>query len=210
MTPSLLKPDHLITNSAPEFRKRTTSQTSIDSFLTPTTNPKRPLRPVFFNPFAKDTPKSKKPLKKTPQSKSPKKRLSKGNTLSDFATMKTPNKNKTMNKIKSSLLLGEAKKILKKSKSLKQMDVRKSLLKKKSIDGVSGLYKERRMSVEELRARRLAEKQNMKEKIKQDRLRRNQELREKKKRERLQQIEWMRPREDLLCDDSKVSIYIII
>ena len=205
MGPSSIKQKPtIITHSAPESRKRTSSQTSIDSFLTPSSNPKKPLRPIFFNPFIKDTPKSassKSSSKKTPRSKSPKKRLLKRSSLSDSTTSKTPIKKKTPNKISTNSLLSEAKKILKKTKNLKQMDVRKSLIKKRSVSGEGGLLKERRKSFDELRARRLTDK----EKIKQDRIRRNQEMREKRKKERLKQIEWMKPREDLLCEDSKVS-----
>ena len=63
----------------------------------------------------------------------------------------------------------------------------------------------RKRCAEESKAQRLAEKEKLKEKLRQDRLRRSLELKEMRKQERLRRIEWMKPREDLLCEDNKVS-----
>ncbi len=107
----------------------------------------------------------------------------------------------------SKLLSKEAKKLLKKSKSLKQMDVRRSLLKKRvSLESGMSNGGERRKSSEDLRVLRLAEKQLMKERLKQDRMKRSKELREKRMREKREQMEWMKPREDFECEDNKVSV----
>ena len=201
----------LIGQKVADSRKRTSSQTSLDSFFTPTTEAKKttPIRPIVFNPLITETPtKSSKPIKKTPKSKSPRKRLSKSNSIGGSSTpRKTPGKISAPSTTSKLLLSKEAKKLIKKSKSLKQMDVRRSLLKKRaSLEGGVSNGGERRKSAEDLRVLRLAEKQLMKERLKQDRMRRSKELREKRMRERREQMEWLKPREDFECEDSKVSV----
>ncbi len=52
---------------------------------------------------------------------------------------------------------------------------------------------------------RLALKETEKKRRKEERLKKLREIHERKKRERLQKEEWLKPREDTLCEDSMVS-----
>lgn len=87
---------------------------------------------------------------------------------------------------------------------MKQLDVRKNLVKKDKRASVDSVLMERRKSFAELKAQRLAERERQKERAKEARLNRARELREKRKMEKLEQLEKMKPREDELCEDSKV------
>lgn len=181
------------------------------------------MKPIVFNPLIQDTPKSSPKVLKPLKSKSPKKKLSKGSASKRSSTSKnSASKRSLSNSSKASKgtpsfknitpkvnttpgLTKEVKKILKRSKSLKQLDVRKSLVKTNKRASVDSVLMERRKNYAELKAQRLAEREQLKEKMKQDRLKKNQELREKRRMEKLEQLEKLKPREDQLCEDSKVS-----
>ena len=103
--------------------------------------------------------------------------------------------------------LSEAKKVLKKARQMKQMDLKKSLVKKVDKKPLTEAdLIELRRKAEEKRLHRLAEKEAEKERRREERIKRVQEKREMRRLEKLRKIEWMKPREDLLCEDSKVII----
>ncbi len=67
-------------------------------------------------------------------------------------------------------------------------------------------WKSLKKHLEDERDLTLAVKEAEKQRRKEERLRKLRELHEQKRRERLKQEEWLKPREDTLCEDSKVSI----
>lgn len=64
---------------------------------------------------------------------------------------------------------------------------------------------EARRQVEQQRLTKMAARLAEKEKIKEERTRKLMEQKEQRKIEKRRKLEWMKPREDLLCEDSKVS-----
>lgn len=97
----------------------------------------------------------------------------------------------------------EALKVLNKAKKFRQMDLKKSVVKK------SGLSRE---ELEELERRADEERRHLQEMWEAEKRRRREERLEKvrltqelKRLERLKQKELMKPREDTLCTDSKVN-----
>ena len=67
-------------------------------------------------------------------------------------------------------------------------------------------WKSLKKRLEEERDLTLALREAEKQRRKEERLRKLRELHEEKRRERLKQEEWLRPREDTLCEDSKVGV----
>lgn len=100
----------------------------------------------------------------------------------------------------------EAKKVLKKAKQLKQLDLKGKFAKKvvKRVATEEEMAEARKM-FEEQRLRKVAERLAEKEKRREERLSKLREQKEQRRLERLRKLEWLKPREDLLCEDSKVG-----
>ena len=98
----------------------------------------------------------------------------------------------------------EALRALHKAKKFKQMDLKKSVLQK----GGAPLSKEEATELKLRERLHRAEAMEM-EKLrrKEQRLKKLREMHEQKRRQKLREKEWLKPREDLLCTDSKVTIY---
>jgi hypothetical protein len=98
----------------------------------------------------------------------------------------------------------EALKVLNKAKKFKQMDLKKNLVvQEKRTLTEEELAIMRRLQEEE-RQRKIAQREAEKLKRKEERLKKLRELQEQRRLEKLRQKELMKPREDLLCDNSKV------
>ena len=210
--PTSIKPD-LSLVSTPGSHKRSMSQTSMDSFLSQSLKDARKPRLTTLTPLLTSMlPKKQRKSLKTPTTKSPhrsKKGRSSKSPSKKTKTTKTPKSSKTP-KMKPSTQTPAsigAKKVLKKVKHFKQLDLRKNLVKKKGMGPLTEeeMFELRRKSAEE-KSHSVAEKAALKEKQKQERLRKSQELRAKRRLEKQKQMEWLKPREDLSCDDSKVCI----
>lgn len=180
-------------------RKRNLSQSSLDSFfLTPHSKKMKPSSLLPLN-YSKPKKKTSRKSVKTPGGSN--RRKSRASISSSTAsTPKSPTKSSKAPKTPKSKgpvtpMSIEAKKALKKAK--KQLDLRKSLIKKKG-----GKFTEQ--EILEMRKQDKIRREDEKEKVRQDKLRRKQELREKQKLEKQKQTEWLKPREDTLCEDSVV------
>ena len=97
--------------------------------------------------------------------------------------------------------------MLNKAKKFKQLDLKSSIVHKDSgiplsIEELTVLKKH----MEEERDRRLLLKETEKQRKKEARLRKLRETQELKRKERLEKEEWLKPREDTLCEDSKVGV----
>lgn len=102
----------------------------------------------------------------------------------------------------------EALKVLNKAKRFRQMDLKKTVMKK------SGLSEE---ELEELQRRAEEERRHLQEVWEAEKRRRREERLEKlrvaqeqRRLERLKLKEMMKPREDTLCTDSKVGMKLIL
>lgn len=190
--------------SARSSRKRSLSQASLDSFLSPTgTAPSKRSRPSSL-----DTSKSKKG-KKTPhktrrKSSSKSKTPSSGSLKYSKGTPKSPKVSGTPHspKIKTPRSHSEALKVLNKAKKFRQMDLKKSVVRKAGLseEELAELTKR----AEEERRRWLEVWEEEKRKRREERSEKLRALHEQKRLEKLRQREMMRPREDTLCTDSKV------
>ena len=102
---------------------------------------------------------------------------------------------------------GEALKALNKAKKYKQLDLKKSVVKSSSKGPLTEAdLAELRRRAESERLLRIAQLEAEKERRKAVRLARLRETQELRRQERLRQREMLRPREDLLCQDSKVGM----
>ena len=94
---------------------------------------------------------------------------------------------------------------------MKQQDLKKSLInKKKGGKLTEEEMLEMKRRVMEEKARQLVLKEAERDRKKEEQRKKKQELREKQRLEKLKQLEWLKPREDLLCEDSKVRLSITI
>lgn len=211
---SSVSSDPLPSPSPSRSRKRTLSQASLDSFLSPNEEGKRS-RPASLDTSTK-TKRSKKTPHKSSRRKSGSKSGSKSKTPSSTGghkhrhktplspntrTPRSPGVEKVSGKTPRSQM--EALKVLNKAKKYRQMDLKKSVVKK------SGLSRE---ELEELERRADEERRHLQQMWEAEKIRRREERLEKvrltqelKRLERLKQKELMKPREDTLCIDSKVS-----
>lgn len=99
----------------------------------------------------------------------------------------------------------EAKKVLKKAKQLKQLDLKGKFAKKIPNKMLSEAeLAQMRIQAEQQRIKRIVDRLAEKERKKEERLARLQKQKEQRRLEKLKKIEWLKPREDQLCDDSKV------
>lgn len=128
-----------------------------------------------------------------------------GQTYSSVTTPKSP-RNKA-----------EALKVLNKAKRFKQMDLKKSVINKNDMSPAElEALKERQeqerqrkvAQLEEEKRKRDEEKKEREEerrKMREERMRQIREQQEQQRLEKLKKIEWLKPREDLTCEDSVVS-----
>jgi bromodomain adjacent to zinc finger domain protein 1A len=176
-------------------RKRSLSQSNLDSFLMipPSSDHKKPRMALSMLNLStgKKTEKasSRKAQKSTPSRKK-KSRPSSANktpSVSDVTSAKTPSS------------IG-AKKVLKKAKQMKQLDLRKSFVKKSTGKPLTeGELKD--LSKRTSSAKKRQEYDQERSKL--EKLRKMEELKERKRLEKLKKLELMKPREDTLCEDSK-------
>lgn len=103
----------------------------------------------------------------------------------------------------------EALKVLNKAKKFKQLDLKNSVVHRDTKEPLSAIeFAELKRKNEEDRLRRIQLWEAEKQRRKEDRLKKIRETQEQKRQERMKQKEWLRPREDTLCTDSKVRISI--
>ena len=96
--------------------------------------------------------------------------------------------------------------MLNKAKKFKQMDLKNSVMSKKNMTPME--LAERKMKAEFERQYRMKQQAEEKERRKELRLKRLRENKEKRKQEKMRQRELLKPREDLMCDDSKVRNFL--
>ena len=219
--PSSVKAELTPSSSSGSLRKRNLSQTSLDGFLSPGAEPKK-MRPVSLTPVL---PVKKKKAKPTKPAKSPgRPARRKSQDSAGVASTPKPDKKPKLPKtpkpckmmkapvsVATPAALSEAKKVLKKARQLKQLDLKKNLVKKVDKKPLTEAdLIELRVKAEEKRLHRLAEKEAEKERRREERIKRVQENREMRRLEKLRKIEWMKPREDLLCEDSKVMFSVCV
>lgn len=180
-----------VVSCSPSIGSRSLSHSNLDSLIiSPTNNSKKQQMILsFFSPIGERKIKSpqKKPTTKTPVRSKSRTSVSGGSarknkTLSPKSQVNTPND--------SSASIG-AKKVLKKAKQMKQLDLRKSFIKSDGKRLSQEIKKDtkRVSSVERLRLAKLEKKK---------------ELREKKRLEKKRELELKKPIEDTQCVDSKV------
>lgn len=104
--------------------------------------------------------------------------------------------------LKSPQAKAEAQKALNKAKKFKQRDLKKCVVKRSSLDPIE--LAELRLKEEFERQRRLALLEEEKARRKEQRMRRLREQQEKRRQAKIMQREWLKPREDMLCEDNKV------
>jgi hypothetical protein len=97
----------------------------------------------------------------------------------------------------------EALKVLQKAKKFKQMDLKNSMIKKSSLTPIE--LAELKLNAEFERQRRAAMLEEEKQRRKEMRLRRLKEQQEQRRLEKQRLKELLKPMEDLLCKNSKVS-----
>ena len=121
-------------------------------------------------------------------------------------TPKTPKLKPSNSGITPSSSSIAAKKVIKKAKMMKQLDLKGKFAKQvnKKFATEEEMVEARRQ-VEQLRLTKMAARLVEKEKIKEERTRKLMEQKEQRRMEKRKKLEWMKPREDLLCEDSKVS-----
>ena len=99
----------------------------------------------------------------------------------------------------------EALKVLNKAKKFKQLDLKSSLVHRDSQTPLSAEeFSELKKKYEE--ESRFLQRELEKQRRKEDRLRKLREAHEQKRLEKMKQKEWLKPREDTLCEDSKVCL----
>lgn len=218
-------------------RKRSLSQSRLDTFLVPnsssrvcllsdnvlsessTTKP-RPLTHVTKG-SAGTTKKKKKKSKKlsllsgmtTPTSAKGKQKQKVRKLSKSCSTPSTPMSPVTVNNHtqvycavstpKSPRNKAEALKVLNKAKRFKQMDLKKSVIHASDLRPAElEALKEKKKQESERRAAMLEEN---KRKRREDRMRLIREQQELRRMEKLKKKEWLKPREDLMCEDSLVG-----
>ena len=97
----------------------------------------------------------------------------------------------------------EALKVLNKAKKFKQLDIKGSVVPREKMSAEEWILLKKRY--EEERSIGLAIKEAEKKRRKEERLKKLREIHEKKRQERQLKEEWLKPREDTQCEDSKVS-----
>lgn len=198
-------------------RKRSFSQSKLDSFFSPGSTPSSfSLSDSFLSGSSGKKPRlmslvsSKSERRK---STSNKKKSSGGKLIS-----KTPTKVRKLPKStlssKSPMIFNnytpsksqtkaEVLKVLNKAKRFKQLDLKKSVFKKGDLNSTE--LKEMEVRTELERQRRALLWEEDKRRRKEQRLGKLREQQERKRLERIRQREWLKPREDLFCEDSKVK-----
>lgn len=231
-----LGPSSVDLDSIPSFsrpsrscRKRLLSQSKLDSFFSPnntmTSAGAFSLSDSFLSmPSAKKRRPSS--ASKSKNKTSAKRKLSKGTSKAPSSARKkkdrrasktaltTPNLNiqSPSSKVPRSLSLplkgkSEALKVLQKAKKFKQMDLKNSMVKKSSLTPIQ--LAELKLNAEFEQQRRAALLEEDKQRRKEMRMRKIREQQEQRRLEKLRQKELLKPREDLLCEDSKVSSGLI-
>ena len=197
--PSLMRPN----------RKRVMSQSKLDSFFSPNSSAFSLSDSFLSMPSAKKKRRStpaKRRLSKTPSSS--KKKDRKGTKMGKSPTSRSPGGSKMSKSmslpLKSPLSKSEALKVLNKAKKFKQMDLKNAMLKQSSMCPIE--MAEMRIKTEMERQRRAALAEEEKTRRKEMRLRRIREQQAQRRREKMKQKEWLKPREDTTCNDSKVSV----
>lgn len=178
------------------FNSCSISQNNLDSFiLSPTSSAKKQQMILsFFHPTGGK--KVKSPQKKAPKTPSRTKSRTSISSVSSSARKISPGHLKApIDSTASSTSIG-AKKAIKKAKQMKQLDLRRSLIKTK--DG-------RRLSQGDVRKDTRKGLLSNVERRRLSKLDRKRELRERKKLAKLREIEMNKPIEDTLCVDSKVK-----
>lgn len=197
--PSLMRPN----------RKRVMSQSKLDSFFSPNSSAFSLSDSFLSMPSAKKKRRStpaKRRLSKTPSSSRRKDRRG-GTKAGKSPTSRSPGSKvpKSMSlPLKSPLSKSEALKVLNKAKKFKQMDLKNAMLKQGSMGPIE--MAEMRIKAEMERQRRVALLEEEKTRRKEVRLRRIREQQARRRREKMKQREWLKPREDTTCNDSKVSV----
>ena len=200
--------------SSSTSKKRNLSQASIDDFVTPSSASKKS-RPASLLSFGsevkipKRTPVSNKKSKSSSnKKKSPKKNVKalKLRTSSPQKPLKSPLKAARPPKSPhSSSVSKEALKLLNKAKKMKQMDLRKSIVKAITDLPLSDAeFQDMKKRGDEEKEWKEVLKEFEQQRKKTERLKRLQEVTKRRKLERLRQRELLKPREDMLCKDSKV------
>jgi len=90
----------------------------------------------------------------------------------------------------------------------KQMDLKNSVVKKSALSTVE--LAELKLKAELERQHRTVQLEEEKRKRKELRMRRLREKQEQRRLAKLQQKEWLKPREDMECEDSKVSKQLLL
>ena len=186
-------------------RKRSYSQASLDSFLSPTDSGSAHKKP---RPSSLDT-SSRKPSKgkKTPQKMRRKSSSSSGKSKTPSSgglkfSRGTPKSPKVPKSPKTPRNHTEALRVLNKAKKFRQMDLKKSVVRKAGLTEEE--LEELQRKAEEERRRWLEVWEEDKRRRREERMERLRALQEQKRLEKLRQRELTRPREDTLCTDSKV------
>ena len=121
--------------------------------------------------------------------------------------MKTPKSPKSPHAPRNQV---EALKVLNKAKKFKQMDLKKNVVKQEKRSLTEEELAILRRLAEEDRQQKIALREAEKQKRKEERLKKLREQQEQRKLEKLRQKEMMKPREDLLCDNSKVQSNVLL
>ena len=198
-------------------RKRSFSQACLDSFLSPkdSSATKKP-HTLSILPATKPNKKLvKKVPVKTPKSSKSRRSSSQSSlvhskTPSVPSTPKTP-KLKPASVITPSSSVGtfNAKKAIKKAKMLKQLDLKGKFA--KQIPHKTATEEElmaARKHAEQQRVLRIAAQLAERERKKEERMKKLLEQKEMRRKEKLKKLEWLKPRDDLLCEDNKVSVHM--
>lgn len=228
-----LGPSSVDLDSMPSFsrpsrscRKRALSQSKLDSFFTPGTATASGSFSLSDSFLSMSSAKKRRPSSatKSKNKSSAKRKLSstkgvsrtpssakkkKDRRASKSGLMQSPNKVAKLLSLplKSPQGKSSALKALNKAKKFKQMDLKNSVINKSSMNPIE--LAELRLKAELERQRRAALLDEEKQRRKELRLRRLREQKEQRRLEKLRQKELLKPREDLLCEDSKVSKWAI-
>lgn len=213
-------------------RKRSYSQSKLDSYFSPSGIPSgsfslsdsflaaKKSRLSSTSSSSTSKSKAKKSIKrklsaagkntpgKTSSAKKKKDRRSSTTSATNKASKVTPSKavpGKTtpLQSPKSIKSPPSALKILNKAKKFKQLDLKNAVVTKKVLGPAELQELEAKRELE--RQRRAAQMEEEKKRRKELRLRKLREQQEQKRLEKLRQKELLKPREDTLCKDSKVS-----
>ena len=109
-----------------------------------------------------------------------------------------------MNTPKSPRTKAEALKVLNKAKRFKQMDLKKSIFNASELKPAELESMKERKRLERERMAAIVEEK--KRKRREERLRQLREQQEQRRLDKLKKKEWLKPREDLTCEDSMVGV----